>query len=60
MLIVSEGSRIPIPVHVDKTCPETEVTPDLVKTSVSAVMVLDQLTMSSIAKWSIGTVFTVA
>ena len=46
-------SRIPIPVHVDTSKPETEIPPNLIETSMSAVVVLNHFPVSSVAERSV-------
>ena len=46
-------SGIPIPIHVDKTCPKSNITPDLVEPSVGCMVEFYQISMSSITERSV-------
>ena len=59
-MYVGDGSRIPVPIHVDEAEVEADFTPDFVKSSVGLVMVLDHVAVSSIAEGSVGGVLAVA
>ena len=52
-------SRVPIPIHVDESKVEANLSPDLVESSVGLVMIFDDISVGAIAEWSIGWVFAI-
>lgn len=57
---IDDESRVPIPIHVDESKPESHLSPNLVETSVGLVVVFDDVSVSSIAERSVGWVLAVA
>ncbi len=47
-------SRVPIPIHVDESKVEANLSPDLVESPVGLVMIFDDISVGAIAEWSIG------
>lgn len=47
-------SRVPIPIHIDETKVESDLSPNLVKSSVGFMMIFYDVSVSTIAEWSIG------
>ena len=53
-MYAGDGSRIPVPIHVDEAEVEADFTPDFIKASVGLVVILDHVAVSSIAERSVG------
>jgi hypothetical protein len=53
-MYVGDGSRIPVPIHVDEAEVEADFTPDFVETSVGLVVVLDHIAVGAIAEGGVG------
>lgn len=53
-------SSIPVPIHVGESHVEDDLAPNFVKTSVRFVMSSDNISVSSITKWSICWILAVA
>jgi hypothetical protein len=59
-MYVGDGSRIPVPIHVDEAEVEADLTPDFVEASVGLVVVLDQVAVGAVAEGGVGGVLAVA
>ncbi len=49
-LLILYESRIPVPIHVDESKVESDLTPDFIESSVSFMMIFDDFSVSSIAE----------
>jgi hypothetical protein len=59
-LLILYESRIPVPIHVDESKVESDLTPDFIESSVSFMMVFDDFSVSSIAEGCVSWVLAIA
>lgn len=46
-------SCIPVPIHIDESCPKTYVSPDLIESAVRLMMKLYQIAMGAVTERSV-------
>ena len=46
-------SCIPVPIHIDESCPKTYVSPDLIESTVGLMMKLYEVAMGSVTERSV-------
>lgn len=59
-MIMIDGSRIPVPIHVGEAEVEADLSPDLIEAAVGVVVVLDDVPVRAVAEGSVCRVLAVA